>query len=649
MTVFTDESQARAALVRVVREGNAPNGIQPADCGPWAHVVQSIYDAHASGGTNAARDVWTAITAKDKGLAALLAGEATAQTDDQPDPWEAPLPLGRATEALPLFPTEALPAWLRAYVEALATATQTPADMAATLALAVLATTCQRRIRVSVRPGWAEPTNLYALVAMPPANRKSAVFQALVKPIEAYEAAESARMTPIRGEAKSDLEILEVRLKELQRDGAKRGDEATIAKQAARELAAEIEQFRVPALPRLIVGDVTPEKLASLICEQGGRMALLDAEGGFFDILAGRYSSGQPNLDAVLKGHAGDTLRVDRGTRPSEFVELPALTLGLAVQPAVLDGLAATASFRGKGLLGRFLYSLPTSPVGARTFDAPAVPAQVDAAYQRQMTALLARPTGQDDNGAALPDTLQLTPAALSALRVLHNWLEPQLSEGAELGSLTDWAGKLLGTVARIAGLVHMADHGPEGVHQPISGPTMAAAVQMGLYYLAHAQAAFGLIGADVGVELARKVWRAIAQRGVRTITKREVHRFGIGGVKTVDDLDAPLGLLVRHGYLRAAPVAPAGGRGRKPSLVYEVNPLPSDRIDTIDRNTTSTAFAPVDAANSVNSVNCVSSPRTFTAPVSPEVMAFAHAQLAQADALKARLAEAAAAEEVDY
>ena len=596
-------------------------------------------------------------TARAAQVPALAAG-ATAVTpaqaeaeDDAPEPWEPPLPLGRATEALPAFPTEALPSWLRAYVEALAAATQTPADMAATLALAVVATTCQRRTRVCVRPGWVEPTNLYTLVAMPPANRKSAVFAALVKPIDDYEREQRAIAEPIIKGAESESRILENRLKSAEKDASGRGVEATIAQEQARELAAELAAFRVPALPRFIVGDVTPEKLASLICEQGGRMALLDDEGGFFDILAGRYSSGQPNLECVLKGHAGTSpLRVDRGTRPSEFVESPALTLGLAVQPAVLDGLAATASFRGRGLLGRFLYAVPLSPVGTRVFDAPAVPAQVDAAYHRHVTALLARPTGLDERGTSAPDTLHLTPAALAALKTMDGWLEPQLAEGAELGSLADWAGKLLGAVARIAGLVHMAEHGPAGIAQPISGPTMDAAVAIGHYYLAHAQAAFGLIGADAGAELARKVWRWIEARGVMAVSRSDIWQGLRKGsaLSTVDDLEAPLGLLVRHGYLRLAPAAPVTGRGRKPTPVYEVNPLPSP--NNPNRTGHGATFAPVPpmiaATDRIDRIDRTP-PSTSTTPIAPDAVAAGLAALALAEAHLARHA-AALTDEVD-
>lgn len=80
----------------------------------------------------------------------------------------------------------------------------------------------------------------------------------------------------------------------------------------------------------------------------------------------GRHSGGAANLEVFLKGHAGDLLRVDRKGRPAEHVEHPALTLGLAVQPDVLRDIARMPGFRGRGLLARILYALPTSTVGRR-------------------------------------------------------------------------------------------------------------------------------------------------------------------------------------------------------------------------------------------------------------------------------------------
>ena len=82
-----------------------------------------------------------------------------------------------------------------------------------------------------------------------------------------------------------------------------------------------------------------------------------------FDQMAGRYNQAAgPNLGVYLKGHAGDLLKVDRRGRPPEYVERPCLTIGLAVQPEVLRGLAGRPGFGGRGLLARFLYSLPAEP-----------------------------------------------------------------------------------------------------------------------------------------------------------------------------------------------------------------------------------------------------------------------------------------------
>jgi hypothetical protein len=62
---------------------------------------------------------------------------------------------------------------------------------------------------------------------------------------------------------------------------------------------------------------------------------------------------------------------VDRVNRPAEYVKQPAVTVALTMQPDVLAGLMDTPGFRGRGLLGRFLYASPTSLLGRRQPDAP--------------------------------------------------------------------------------------------------------------------------------------------------------------------------------------------------------------------------------------------------------------------------------------
>src|SRR5262249_19597488 len=157
--------------------------------------------------------------------------------------------------------------------------------------------------------------------------------------------------------------------------------------------------------------DVTPEKLTSLLASQGGRMLQASPEGTAFEIAKGRYSDA-PNFDVYLKGHAGDTLRSGRVSRGSDFVEQPALSLALAVQPDVIRGLSEQASMRGRGFLARFLYAMPASRVGQRVIAPDPVPEGVAAEYHENMLRLWRlRPT-VDETGNTVPQWLQFAPDA---------------------------------------------------------------------------------------------------------------------------------------------------------------------------------------------------------------------------------------------
>ncbi|GAA3010945.1 hypothetical protein Sfulv_31820 [Streptomyces fulvorobeus] len=54
---------------------------------------------------------------------------------------------------------------------------------------------------VHVRGNWREPTNLYTVVALPPGNRKSAVFALLTNPLYEAEKQLKAAMKPVIVEA----------------------------------------------------------------------------------------------------------------------------------------------------------------------------------------------------------------------------------------------------------------------------------------------------------------------------------------------------------------------------------------------------------------------------------------------------------------
>ena len=164
-----------------------------------------------------------------------------------------------------------------------------------------------------------------------------------------------------------------------------------------------------------------------------------------------------PSLDLLLKGHAGEHARVDRIGRPSLLIPHATLAVGLAVQPHVIETLATKPGFRERGLIARFLFSLPKNTIGHRLARPPAMPSDVSAAYEASLNALLALPTTID--AGRDPVTIELDAAARDFIEALVDHIEPQLGEDGPLFSIADWAGKLVGTVARIATLLHLCEH----------------------------------------------------------------------------------------------------------------------------------------------------------------------------------------------
>jgi hypothetical protein len=295
-------------------------------------------------------------------------------------------------------------------------------------------------------------------------------------------------------------------------------------------------------------------------------MAVLSPEGGeVFEIARGRYSSnGRGNLSVFLNGHSGDTIRVDRMGRESSIIPVPALTLGLTVQNDVIRDLNAPG-FRGRGLLGRFLYSIPPPSIGKRDSRSDPVPDQIVSSYDRRVETLASCPL--DNIG------MPLSSEAKELWFQFSEWIEPRLGEYGELGQISDWGGKLAGTAARIAGLLQAAErvHESDPFLGPVGDHAMQSAIALSHYFISHARFAFDLMGADPDVELAKKLLRWIRSAGLPTVSKRDAwQRLKGGSVKKASDLDEPLRILVGHGYLRRA--APAEGTGRKPEL-YEITP----------------------------------------------------------------------------
>jgi len=500
---------------------------------------------------------------------AVAAGRALLDDAGNRDGWAPLIPLGQGRH-LPPFPAEALPGWTAEMVYAVAEFTQTPLDLAGSLALAALSTAAGGRAEVEVRGSWREPTNLYTVVILPPGSRKSAVFAAMVASILTAEKALIERTTPIIVEAELAARVAG-KAAEKAAIAAANADTSSRDTLLAEATAAAMhaEAITVPAKPLLVADDVTSETATSWLAAQGGRLAVLSPEGGIFATIAGRYS-GTPNLEVFLKGHAGDMIRVGRLSRDTEHIDKPALTLGLAVQPEVLRDIAGMPGFRGLGLLARILFALPENTVGRRKIGADPIPADVAADYSANLSNLVLTLADWTD-----PAVLVLTPEANNLILDIERAVEPHLAPGGAWANIVDWGSKYTGAVVRIAGLLHLAEHWRDGWGRPVAADTIQRASMIGDYYAAHALAAFDDMGADNTTRNARTVLSWIERTASTAFTKREVFRaLKCSQMPAAADFDGPLAVLEAHGYLRALdpPTRPRAG-GRPPSPSYLVHP----------------------------------------------------------------------------
>jgi len=282
--------------------------------------------------------------------------------------------------------------------------------------------------------------------------------------------------------------------------------------------------------------------------------------------MAGRYNQGVPNLDLWNKAHAGDPLKVDRKGRESESVPHPAMTLALMIQPAVLNAIASKHEFRGTGLLARFLYAYPESKVGRRQINPAPVFKEVRDSYTTALSNLtleLAQMTG--------PLTLTLTEEAHAEVVAFETALEPSLAADEELGSLADWGSKYVGAIARIAGILHLAEHGIPALRWQVTKDTINHAIKISYYYKACAVNAFAEMGADPvtadAIYLLDRVW------GLHKDVVSERDMFNAGSrFKKMSDLKPAVARLIEHSYLAALPAEKKSEKGGRPaSPLYKV------------------------------------------------------------------------------
>lgn len=486
---------------------------------------------HGGDGTAAAKAAFELRDGPKPDLTAIAADLHTVKTYEPPTgDWQEPIPLASQNETPP-FPVGDLPSWMQPHVLAVAAEQQVAVDLPAMLGITALAFVNVKKYRVRVFSEWVEPLNLYTLTALPPSAGKSPVFKRMFKAIEKRE-------TALVEEAESRAQIVAQKRRIIEKRMHK-------AEQSGDDFEAKValdELMKTPAVvpPRFIVDDITVEKLVDMLNEQNGRLALLSDEGGLFDAMVGRYSE-KVNLDPYLQAWSGGTIRSDRIGRGTVIVQDPQLTIGVTVQPSVIEALAAKPELAGRGLTARFMFSIPEDFVGNRDFltlrrgDRAAADR-----YDAHIGAMLV------DEPPAEPREMELTDDALTLFMQWRQWLEDQRKPDGDMRPMATWSTKLESSVVRLAALLALADGNEE-----VRAEEMRRAFNIGDYWIAHARLAHDLWGTSEVVQKAKVIVRWAGDRKLEEFSVRDLYNERRTEFPDAGSTVAPLKLLMERGWLR--------------------------------------------------------------------------------------------------
>lgn len=123
----------------------------------------------------------------------------------------------------------------------------------------------------------------------------------------------------------------------------------------------------------------------------------------------------------------------------------------------------------------------------------------------------------------------------------------------------------------RIAGLLHMAEHGKAGLRHPITSDTFAVALRIGEYSRAHAARAFDDMGRDQATRDALYLLDVLRRFEVDEVSVRNLYRAAKW--RTVDERKVVIDRLAEHGYVVRLASQAGGPKGGRPFSRLAIHP----------------------------------------------------------------------------
>lgn len=481
--------------------------------------------------------------------------------------WEAPTPIISSLPPVESFTPEMLPEAMRGFVFDVTERQQSVPDFVAVAALCGLAAVIGNRFRIAPKQhdDWIEVPNLWGAIIGPPSAMKTPAMQSALGPIYDLEDEMRSAWEAALEEADIDDALREIDAKEAKKKAAKALKEGS--RDAARTILAEStkgDEEEQPC-PRIVVNDVTVEKLGELLNENPrGLLLIRDELSGFLARLESEeYASERAFYLEAFNGSGRFIYdRIGRGT-----VSIASCTLNIigGVQPSRIAPIVrgAMTGTRNDGLIQRLQLAVwPDSRTSWEWVDRHPDGA-ARGAYEKVFRDLYGLALGKDDE----PTVLHFSAAAQAMFQEWMTEIHTEALSGKLSPILQSHLLKMPKTVASLALIFELI----EGGRTKVGKRATLRALAWAEYLRSHANRLYssGNTMIEDGARLILERRRQLPEE----FTVRDIYRKDWAGLSDREAVTMAVELLVSTHHSREVE-KPAGAFGGRPTASYRWNPL---------------------------------------------------------------------------
>ena len=253
----------------------------------------------------------------------------------------------------------------------------------------------------------------------------------------------------------------------------------------------ELQEPEIITAPKIFYEDVSSEAFAYHIAIGHPSASLWSDEGGLFVASQGMKEDNAMGMFAIINRiWDGNDFEPTRKTAKTKRISGRRCTANIMLQQTVFEKWQGKQNdmSRAIGTSARFLTQRPKSTMGEREYQAPPERTPKMQTFHDRVRNIMETPLPMDDEGRLMPPVLQLSEEAKRIWTAYFNKVEESLKQGGEFAEVKDFASKTAEQAARISGVLHVFEFGPEGEIQP---ETMLQSINIAEWYLHEANRIF--------------------------------------------------------------------------------------------------------------------------------------------------------------